>query len=165
MKRWVAILFFAAACSGNAQTVANPYQVLHPIMKNPNQRNAPTSLNQSQAAGLGPSPLSSPAPAAPVAPLKPADMVVRIDAGLAVSPVSLIGTIDGLKGRLYITNLGTHVVTPQAQFAVCDPRGFQIGSATKLGSPLGPNDSEKMEVLATNLNAVGLKLMKLTSKK
>ncbi len=172
MKLLLAIVFLVAAFSVGAQTVANPYQVLHPIMKDRNNRNAPTSLDQdpSEKADLeaaGPThrparPAALP-PAQPAQPAKPAEIVARIDAGLAASKISLLGTVNGIKGRFYVTNIGSQVVIPLAQFAVCDQKGFQVGSTAKTGQPLAPNDVEKMEVLATNLNAVDLKLMKLTS--
>ena len=155
MRRWVAILLLVCSFSGSAQTVANPYEVLHPIMKDPNKRNAPTSLNQS------PGELSAPAPAA----ARPVAVVSRIEVGLAASAIRLLGTIDGLKGRMYVTNIGTLAVTPLAQFAVCDPRGLKVGLASKTGSLLAPNASEQIEVLATNLNAADLKLMNLSAKK
>jgi hypothetical protein len=161
MKQWVAILFFAAAFGLRAQTIVTPYQALHPIMKDPHQRNAPTSLNQY------PGELTSPAAPAAVlmAPAKPPVIVARIDSGLAASAISLIGTVDGLKGRLYVTNIGSADVTPLAQFVVCDPKGFQVGTASQKGSLLSPNESERMEIVATNLNAVDLKLLKLSGKK
>jgi hypothetical protein len=64
-----------------------------------------------------------------------------------------------------VTNIGSQTVVPLAQFAVCDQKGFQVGSAAKTGQPLEPNEVEKMEVLATNLNAVDVKLVKLSAKK
>jgi len=169
MKLLLAILFLVAAFSGGAQTVANPYQVLHPIMKDPNKRNAPTSLDQdpSEKADLeATAPTHRPArPAAlpPAQPAKPAEIIARIDAGLAASKISLLGTVNGIKGRLYVTNIGSQMVIPLAQFAVCDQKGFQVGSTAKTGQPLAPNDVEKIEVLATNLNAVDLKFVKLTA--
>jgi hypothetical protein len=166
MKLLLAIVFLVAAFSVGAQTVANPYQVLHPIMKDPNKRNAPTSLDRdpSEKADLQPTaPTTRPAALPPAQPAKPAEIVARIDAGLAASKISLLGTVNGIKGRLYVTNIGSQVVIPLAQFAVCDQKGFQVGSTAKTGQPLEPNDVEKIEVLATNLNAVDLKLVKLTA--
>jgi hypothetical protein len=162
-------MFLIAAFAVRAQTVANPYQVLHPIMKDPNKRNAPTSLDRDPAekADLeGTAPTRRPAHSSalpPAQPARPVEIIARIDAGLAVSEISLLGTVNGLKGRFYVTNIGSQVVTPLAQLAVCDQKGFQVGSTARTGQPLAPNDAEKMEVLATNLNAVDLKLMKLTA--
>jgi hypothetical protein len=167
MKLLLAILFLVAALSVRAQTVANPSNVLHPLIKDihdPSQRMAPTSLNRNPS--LNDEPGTAPSRATPLSPgqpAKPAEIIARIDAGLAASPISLIGTVSGLKGKLYVTNVGSQEVIPRVQFAVCNQKGFQIGSATKVGQPLGPNEAEKIEVLATNLNAVDLKLMKLTA--
>jgi hypothetical protein len=169
MKLLMAIIFLATACAVRAQTVANPSNVLHPLTKGRDGRYAPTSLDQdpSMKADLMP-----PAPAAPphrsailppAQPAKPAEIVARIDPGLAASKISLLGTVNGLKGRFYVTNVGSQLVIPLVQLAVCDRKGFQVGSAAKTGAPLAPNDVEKMEVLATNLNAVDLKLVKLTA--
>jgi hypothetical protein len=167
MKLLLAMIFFVAALSVRAQTVANTSNVLHPIMKDPNHRNAPTSLDQDpseKAAFQSPGPARpAPLPPAQIQPAKPAAIVAHIDSSLAASKISLIGTVSGIKGRLYVTNIGSAVVTPLAQFAVCDQKGFQVGSTTKAGEPLEPNGFEKIEVLATNLNAVDLKLMKLTA--
>jgi hypothetical protein len=44
---------------------------------------------------------------------------------------------------------------------VCDTRGGKVGMVSKIGEALAAGDSEKIEVLATNLNAADLKLMKL----
>ena len=166
MKSLLAIVFFVAALSAGAQTVVSPYQALHPLMKDHNKRNAPTSLDRDpgEKADLeqtAPTPRSAALP--PAKPAKPAEIVARIDAGLAASRISLLGTVNGIKGRLYVTNTGSQVVIPLAQFAVCDQKGFQVGSTAKTGQPLAPNDVEKIEVLATNLNAVDLKLVKLTA--
>jgi hypothetical protein len=162
----VFIVFFVAAFSVGAQTVVTPYQALHPIMKDPNKRNAPTSLDQdpSEKADLQPAaPPARPAPLPPAQPAKPVAIVARIDAGLAASKISLLGTVNGIKGRLYVTNIGSQMIIPLAQFAVCDQKGFQVGSTAQTGQPLAPNEAEKIEVLATNLNAVDLKLVKLTA--
>jgi hypothetical protein len=40
-----------------------------------------------------------------------------------------------------------------------------IGITTKAGGSLAPNDSEKIEILATNLNATDVKLVKLKAHK
>jgi hypothetical protein len=168
MNLLLAMLFFVAAFSIGAQTTITPYQALHPIMKDRTNRNAPTSLDRDpgEKASLQPAAPSRPAPVAPAQPAKPAkpaEIVARIDAGLAASKISLLGTVNGIKGRLYVTNIGLQVVIPLAQFAVCDQKGFQVGSTAKTGPPLAPNEVEKIEVLATNLNAVDIKLMKLSA--
>jgi hypothetical protein len=170
MKLLLAIVFFVAALSVRAQTVANASNVLHPIIKDIHKpAAAPTSLNQdpSMAAEFrtaAPSARpSSLAPAQPAAPAKPVEIIAQIDASLAASKLSLIGTVSGIKGRLYVTNIGSQVVSPKVQFAVCDRNGFKIGATTKTAPALAPNEAEKIEVLATNLNAVDLKLMKLSA--
>jgi len=164
MKLLLAIIFLVAALSVRAQTVATTANVLHPIMKDIHKPMAPTSLNQDPSVAAefrtGPSARSAQLPAAAAA--KPVEIIAQIDASLAASKISLIGTISGIKGRLYVTNIGSQVVVPKAQFAVCDRKGFKIGATAKTGPALAPNEAEKIEVLATNLNAVDLKLMKLT---
>src|ERR1700722_6294140 len=172
MKTVSTIVFLIAALSVRGQTVATTSRVRHPIMKALDHRDAPTSLNQdpsmkrefaNQAPGRPqPGHPALVAPAVVLLPAKPGEVVGRIDSILAASPVSLIGTISGIKGKLYVTNIGTETVTPVAQFAVCNQKGYQIGTTAKIGSALAPNETEKIEVLATNLNAVDLKLMKLS---
>jgi hypothetical protein len=168
MKSLAAIILFAALVSVRAQTVANTHNVLHPIMKD-GQRNAPSSLNQdpSLAAEYRNNPVRAvptypSTPAAQAAAAAPAAIVAKVDSSFTVSKISVIGAISGLKGRLYVTNIGSAIATPLVQLAVCNEKGFQIGSATKAGTPLAPNDSEKIDVLATNANAVDLKLLKLS---
>ena len=82
MKLLLAIILFVAAFSVGAQTMVNPYQALHPIMKDRTNRNAPTSLDQypSEKADLeGTAPKPRPArpaalpPAQPAQPAKPAE--------------------------------------------------------------------------------------------
>jgi hypothetical protein len=164
MKLLLAMILFVAALSVRGQTVATTANALRPIMKDPSKRNAPTSLDRDPAekASLQYTPAARPSSLAASA-AKPVEIVARIDAGLAVSKISLLGTVNGIKGRLYVTNIGSQEVTPLAQFAVCDQKGRQIGSATKTGQPLAPNEGEKIEVLATNLNATDLKLIKVTA--
>ena len=167
----------SASFPASAQTVATTANVLHPILKNsqdpsdPTKRYAPSSINQDPAMARefrnAPTRAvpnyNSPTALAPANPAEPPLIVARIDAALAVSKISLIGTIDGLKGRLYVTNVGSQIVTPQAQFAVCNLKGFKIAAASKNGEALAPNDSEKIEIVATNLGAADLKLIKITA--
>jgi hypothetical protein len=77
------------------------------------------------------------------------------------SKLKVLGTIDGIKGTLYVTNVGPVAVTPAVQLMVCDTRGGKVGTVSKVGEALAAGESEKIEVLATNLNAADLKLMKL----
>jgi hypothetical protein len=168
MKLLPAILFLVAALSVRAQTVANTSNVLHSIMKDPKKRNAPSSLDQdpslsAEFRNTHPARSATLPTAQPIAPAQPAAIIARIDAGLAASQISLIGTVNGLKGRLYVTNIGSQEVMPLARFAVLNEKGFQIGSTAKTGQMLAPNEAEKIEVLATNFNAVDLKLMKLSA--
>ena len=165
MKLLLAIFLFGSVLFVRAQTVATTANVLHPIMKD-GKRNAPTSVDRDpseRAALQQPATPHRATPLPPAQPAKPAEIVARIDAGLAASKITLIGTVSGIKGRLYVTNIGLQAVIPLAQFAVCDQKGFQVGTTAKTGQALAPNDVEKIEVLATNLNAVDLKLMKLTA--
>ena len=167
MKLLCAMVILVAAFSVRAQTVANTHNVLHPLTKNSpdgTARYAPTSLDQDPAerASLMQN-NSRPSYVAPGQPAKPVAIVAQIDGRLVASKVSLIGTVTGLKGKLYITNIGSASVVPSATFAICDEKGFQIASATKIGSSLGPNDSEKIEIVATNLSAADVQLVKLTA--
>ena len=90
--------------------------------------------------------------------------MAKIDAGLTTSKISILGTVKGLKGRIFVTNTSSQVLRPTAQFAVLDQRGAQIGTASMDGMALASGDTEKIEVLATNADAADLKLMKLAAK-
>lgn len=168
MKAFLAIAMFLAAFSGRAQTVATTQNVLHPIMKDIHHPNGPTSLDRDPA--LKAELMNSSSPSRPVAhtsaqaTAQPTPIVARIDSDFAASTMSVLGTVSGIKGKLYVTNIGAATVVPHVQVAVCDRNGVQIGSATKVGAPLGPDESERIEVLATNLNAADVKLMKLSGK-
>jgi hypothetical protein len=167
MKSLLVIVFLAAVVSVRAQTTVTPFQALHPIMKDPNNRNGPTSLDRyPDLAGDADRPAHKRRPAAPPSAqtVQPVAIVARIDAALAASKISLLDTVNGIKGRMYVTNIGSTMVVPMAQFAVCDQKGFFVGSASKTGGALAPNEAEKIEVLATNVNAVDVKLMKLTAR-
>jgi hypothetical protein len=129
------------------QTAISPYRAVHPIMPDPNQRAAPSSATE---ADLGPSPSSSPAKA-------------RIESCLTASKLHVLGTIDGIKATLYVTNVSERAVTPQAKFMVCDTRGSKLATVAKLGDILAAGGSEKIEILATNLNAADLKLLQLSA--
>jgi predicted regulator of Ras-like GTPase activity (Roadblock/LC7/MglB family) len=108
-------------------------------------------------------PNSNPNRPAAAQPAQPAVIVARIDSGLAASRLSLIGTINGIKGTIYVTNVGAQEITPMVQMAVCDQKGYQLGVASKTGAVLAPNADERIVVVATNLNAAELKLMHLTT--
>ena len=152
---WLAAMasVWLSVATAQAQTFISPSRALRPLT---NPKNPPGQT----AAPSAPSP-SSPNTAAAVAPAKPAPIVARIDAGLAASPLDLLGRVDGLKGTLYVTNLTQQPIAPSVQLAVCDRNGFQIGTAAKKGGPLQPKAFEKIVVLATNTGAADLKLMRL----
>jgi hypothetical protein len=137
----------------HGQTAISPYRALHPIMPDPNQRNAPSSVSQSDLGSNGTSAASSG---------QSTGVKTRIDACLMPSKVKILGTIDGIKGTLYVTNISSVSVTPSVQFLVCDSRGNRVGTVSRTGDALAAGDDEKIEVLATNLNAADLKLLKLT---
>jgi hypothetical protein len=161
----VVLVVLAGATASPGQVASSPMQLVHPILKDRNHRNAPTSLNQDPGLlrELNQNPNSNPNRPAPAQPAQPAVIVARIDSGLTASKLTLIGTINGIKGTMYVTNVGAQEVTPVVQLAVCDPKGFKLGLATKTGAALAPNADERIVVVATNLNAADLKLMHLTS--
>jgi hypothetical protein len=160
----VLAVLLAGALASQGQVASSPVQLLHPIMKDPNHRNAPTSVNQDpdEARSLSQNPAPAPPRAAAVAPATPAVIVAKVDAGLAASKISVMGTMNGIKGTIYVTNLSTQEITPMLQLAVCDPKGIKIGTTSKTGSALAPNAAQKIVILATNLNAAEFKLMQLT---
>jgi hypothetical protein len=155
------LCLLATAVSLGAQP--SPYRVLQPIMKNPNQRQAPSSVT-AQDLDSGPGAPPTAPQVIMVAPQKPVEIVAKIDAGLAVSKITVIGRVTGIKGTLYVTNLMAETAIPHAQFAVCDRNGFQIGVASRIGSALAPSSEERLDVVATNVGSVDLKLVKLSGK-
>ncbi len=162
----VVLVILAGAVSSPGQVGSSPTQLVHPILKDPyNNRNAPTSLNQDPAMlrEMSQNPNQNQGRPAAAQPAQPAVIVAKIDAGLAASRMTFIGTMNGLKGTMYVTNVGPQEVTPLVQWAVCDQKGFQVGLASKTGTVLAPNAEERIVVVATNLNAADLKLMHLTS--
>jgi len=163
----VVLVFLAAAFSSNGQVGSSPTQLVHPILKDPNKRLAPTSLDRDPS--LLDDPGSNPTAKRPAAlpaaaqPAQPIAIVAKIDAGLVASKITLIGTISGIKGTLFVTNMGAQEITPVLQWAVCDQKGFKLAVASKTGVALAPNANEKIVVVGTNLNAAEFKLMRLTS--
>jgi len=116
--------------------------------------------------GQNPNPAPPPesAPEAPVAPpARPVEIVAKIDAGLAASKINVVGRVDGIKGTMFVTNLSRQSVSPAAVFAVCDSKGAKIGAVTNLASALEPDESGKIVVTATNVNAVDFKLLRLSA--
>ena len=166
----VVLVVLAGAVASQAQVASSPITLLHPILKDPNHREAPTSLNRDPAMrrefssnpNANPNPAAAPGQAAAQS-AQPAVIVAKIDAGLAASKLTMIGTINGLKGTMYVTNMGSTEVTPLVQLAVCDQKGFKLGLASKTGTVLAPNADERIVIVATNLNAAELKLMHLTT--
>jgi hypothetical protein len=150
MRVWVAFGLVLAALPLHGQTAVSPYRALRPIMPDPNQRTAPSSVTP---ADLGSNDTSAAA--------SKRGLGVRVDPSLAPSKLKVLGTIDGIKGTLYVTNVGPVAVTPAVQLMVCDTRGGKVGVVSKIGEALAAGDNEKIEVLATNLNAADLKLMRL----
>jgi hypothetical protein len=150
MRVWVAFGLVLAGLPLHGQTAISPYRALHPIMPDPNQRNAPSSVSSADLGSNDTSAASS-----------KRGLGVRLDPSLMPSKLKVLGTIEGIKGTLYVTNVGPVSVTPSVQLMVCDTRGGKVGMVSKVGEALAAGDSEKIEVLATNLNAADLKLMKL----
>lgn len=169
----VVLVVLTGAFASQAQVASSPMQLLHPILKDPNKRLAPTSLDRDPSLlndsnpNSNPNPGSAPArraaPAVAAPPAQPAVIVAKIDAGLVASKLTMIGTISGVKGTIYVTNLGAEEITPIVQVAVCDAKGFKVGAVSKTGAALAPNADERIVLVGTNLNATDLKLMRLTT--
>jgi hypothetical protein len=157
------LLFCFLAFTFAAGAQPSPYRVLQPIMKNPNQRNAPSSVTAADL-DAGATQHAATPPIVVVAPPKPAEIVAKIDSGFAVSKVTVMARVTGIKGTIYVTNLTGAAVEPHAQFAVCDRNGFQIGVASKVGTALDASGEERIDVVATNAGSVDLKLMRLSAK-
>ena len=169
MKLNAVFIFLLVALSAGAQTVATTANVLHPLMKNQQDPKHPHALSSvdrdpNESADLQAPTSRAYAPAAQSgAAAKPAVIIARIDPNLIASPISMIGTISGIKGRLYVTNIGAQTIIPFVQLAVCDRKGFKIASTSKTGLALAPNEGERIDVVATNADAADLKLMKLSA--
>lgn len=114
-------------------------------------------------------PLPTPTPAAPAPAATAASATPQaasaIEADLKASPIKLFGKIEGLSGTLYVTNIGAKAVSPFVQLAVVDKSGKMVGSVTNSGAEIQPQESTKIQVLATNLNAVDFKIMRLVGRK
>ncbi len=147
-----------------AQGQPSPYRLLQPIMKNPNQRQAPSSVTAADLGEQQQQQQQQQAAAAAAAPAKPAVIVAKIDHELAASPVNVIARVTGIKGTIYVTNLTGDQVLPHSQFAVLDRNGIQLGVASRLGSSLAAYGFERIDVIATNAGCTDLKLMKLSVK-
>lgn len=108
-----------------------------------------------------PSPAPAPAPAA----ARPAAQPSAIEPDLHPSKISLFGKIDGLSGTFFVTNSGPRAVAPFAQLAVLDKNGKVVGWVTNSAAEIPPNESTRIKVLATNANAVDLKIVRLVGHK
>jgi hypothetical protein len=148
--------FVVAGAIAHAQVATSPTQLVRPALKNVNQR---YGQSKSQPPASQPSPCPPGAVAAQSS--QPASIIAKIEPGLAPSKLSIIGTVNGLKGILYVTNTGVLNVTPSVELVICDQKGFKIGSTSLTGEALTPNADEKFVFLATNLNATDLKLNRL----
>jgi hypothetical protein len=161
----------AVAITARGQVGSSPMQLLHPILKDPNKRNAPTSLNQdpsmpqdlNQGQGQDKGANRLAAHLSSAQPAQPGATVPKIDPGLAASKLAIIGTLNGLRGTIYVTNTAGKEITPVVQLIVCDDKGAKIGVASKTGGALAPDADEKIVLLATNMYATDLKLMRVTS--
>lgn len=115
-----------------------------------------------QAAGPRP---TAPAPAPTPVAAKAGAQAAAIEADLKPSKITLFGKIDGLSGTFFVTNVGSHAVAPFAQLAVLDKNGRVVGWATKSADEIQPKEAAKIQVLATNANAVDLKIVRLVGHK
>lgn len=104
-------------------------------------------------------------PAASAAVAKPAAQAPAIEADLKPSPIKLFGKIDGLAGTFFVTNVGTRAIAPFAQLAVLDKAGKPVGWVTNSAGEIQPKEAAKIQVLATNANAVDLKIVRLIGRK
>jgi len=163
----VVLVVLAGAIASLGQVASSPMSLVHPILKDPNRRNAPTSLDRdpSLAEDSGQNQSSNRSTALPAASqsAQPAVVVAKIDSGLAASKLAMMGTINGIRGTIFVTNVSVKEITPVVQLVVCDQKGFKVGLASKTGGVLAPNADEKIVILATNLNATDLKLIRLTT--
>ena len=170
MKSPLLIVFLVAALSVGAQTVVNPFMALHPIMKDPNKRNAPTSLDQD------PSEKKDFQQAAPARrclsflPFRGSTPATGQAGGNRCQDRSQSCRFldqparhgQWIKGRLRDEH---RLASGDSAGPICRvrPEGLSSRLHCQNRPALAPNDAEKIEVLATNLNAVDLKLMKLTT--
>jgi hypothetical protein len=152
-------VLLALVVSASAQVTAR--RALQPLYKDGALR------TPSQQVGAKPAP--APAPAAAPAPTPVAartgTQASGIEPDLKPSKISLFGKIEGLSGTFFVTNVGNRAVAPFAQLAVLDKNGKVIGWATNSASVIQPKESEKIQILATNANAVDLKIVRLTGHK
>ncbi|MGA2749916.1 MAG: hypothetical protein ABSG59_14165 [Verrucomicrobiota bacterium] len=86
----------------------------------------------------------------------------KIDPGLAASKIKLVGTINGIKGTIGVTNLSSKTITPVVKVVLYDQKGAKLGAISKTGFALESGADEMIEILATNIDAADLKLLKVT---
>jgi hypothetical protein len=163
----IVLVILAGTFAALGQVGSSPTQLVHPILKDPNSRKGVTSLNSNpglvdDSGGNQVSNRSATLPST-AQPSVPGATLPKIDSGLAASKLSMIGTINGVRGTLYVTNTSSADITPFVQLMVCDQKGYKVGVVSKIGTVLAPNADEKIVILATNLNATDLKLVRLTS--
>ena len=83
----VVLVGLAGVIASLGQVASSPMQLVHPILKDPNHRNAPTSLNQdpSLLREMNQNPNSNPNRPAAAQPAQPAVIVARIRGSSAAS--------------------------------------------------------------------------------
>lgn len=154
MKFSVVFAFlFAFVVSAPAQvTSSRALQPLYKqgVLKTPAQRNPPAS---------------APAPAPEPAGAQPAAQRSSIEPDLHPSKINLFGKIDGLSGTFFVTNSGKHAVAPFVQLAAVDKNGRAVGWVTNSAPLIQPNETARIQVLATNPFAVDLKIVRLVGRK
>src|SRR5580700_11398696 len=94
----VVLVVLAGAFASPGQVGSSATQLVHPIFKDANRRNAPTSLNRdpSLAGDTTQSPSSNHSGTLPSSG-QPAVVVAKIDSGLAASKLTMMGTMDGIR--------------------------------------------------------------------
>ncbi len=161
MKLPIVCLFLAVfAVSSSAQVTAR--RALQPLTK---QGVIPPTPGQREAAAAAAARANAAQTPAPAAAKPGAQAAATIEADLQPSKVTLFGKIEGLSGTLFVTNVGVKAVAPFVQLAVIDKDGRTVGYVTNGAPEIQPKTSEKIQVLATNLNAVDLKIVRLVSHK
>jgi hypothetical protein len=165
MKLFLIATAIFAAAAVQAQTVANTSNVMHPLTKR-NGRHAISSIDNDPEMAAefrnnygqqnGARHKAGEVEKAPA-------IVAQIDHRLQPSDISIIGTLSGLKCSFNIKNVSAKSEIPKIVLAVCDRKGFKIGTAIKTGAAIAPDETEKIDILATNVDGADVKLMKLTA--
>ena len=130
-------------------------------------RQAVGRLERQGVIKMQPLPTTKPAAAAPAT--TPANATApaasTIEPDLKASPIKLFGKIEGLSGTLFVTNIGAKAVSPFVQLAVVNKSGKMVGWVTNSGAEIQPQEATKIQVLATNLDAVDFKIVRLVGRK